>query len=204
MRYALSSQQNILIFLIIIPLIVFFCGVNDDESIDLYLQKLQVLSEHTIKAEQQQFVREFYYYNQYRHPLRDERHKVRREFNSKKQKLKQEWETKYRIVWPKSKITSSHPPIKNMVMIVKESPYEAHHIVPINAGGINQWWNITPLSSKNHKLLHESIEEKACFSHDFIHQKVMRFILRIQVLFNGIFSGYINKKGTNYAGIEIN
>ena len=88
-------------------------------------------------------------------------------------------------------------------MIVKESPYEAHHIVPINAGGINQWWNITPLSSKNHKLLHESIEEKACFSHDFIHQKVMRFILRIQMLFNSIFSGYINKKGTNYAGIEI-
>jgi hypothetical protein len=61
--------------------------------------------------------------------------------------------------------------------------FEAHHVIPIHAGGINESRNISPLTSQNHYLLHESLEEKACFSHDFIRRIIIRFILKIQIFF---------------------
>lgn len=178
-------------------LLVFFCGVDDEESINLYLNRLQILSEHQITNEQREQISAFYCINDNRHPLQDEKHHTRHEFNSKKRKLKQEWEAQYKIAWPQTVVRVRSD--NNAITVIKECDYEAHHIVPINAGGVNQWWNISPLSGKNHKLLHESIEEKACFSHDCVHRKIVRFMLKVQTIFAHRIKRYINKKGTGYA-----
>ena len=199
LSYLLSNKYG-LVFLALSTLLVFFCGVDDKESINLYLNRLQLLSEHKIMDEQRAQISTFYCINDNRHPLQDERHHIRHEFNSKKRKLKQEWEAKYKIAWPQTVIrVKADNNNDTKIAVEKERDYEAHHIVPINAGGVNQWWNISPLSSKNHKLLHESIEEKACFSHDFVHQKIVRFMLKVQTVFAHHIKRYINKKGTNYA-----
>ena len=139
--------------------------------------------------------------NKNQDPLQEERHKIRKEFNSKKYKLKQEWEVRYKLKWPQVKITKKTnvltTPKDNLAAAILD--YQAHHLISINSGGINVWWNITPLTSKNHHLLHSSLEEKACFSHDFLHQKTMRFFLKMQTIFYHYFGSYINKQGTNYA-----
>ena len=156
-----------------------FIGIDDQESIDLYIQKLQTLSEHKILIEQTTSLKNFYLRNDNKHPEKEHKHQIRKEFNQKKPLLKKEWESKYKMIWPTLILTKKG--------IVKKFSFEAHHIIPINAGGINRWWNITPLSPRNHKLLHSSIEEKACFSHDFFEQKYYRFILKIRIMYqNGI------------------
>ena len=152
---------------------LFICN-DDEESIDLYIQKLQTLSEHKILIEQTAPLKNFYLKNDNRHPEKEHRHQIRKEFNKQKSLLKQEWETKYEMVWPTLTMTKRSS--------TKKLFFEAHHIIPINAGGVNQWWNITPLSPQNHKLLHASMEEKACFSHNFFEQRCYRFILKIKTM----------------------
>jgi hypothetical protein len=206
-----SRHKSLLLYLPILLIIsVFTFSVDDQEAIILYLDKLQELSEHKIKNEQKLSVQNFYLNNTNRDPLQKERHRIRKEFNSKKHKAKLEWEAQYKIKWPQVKITkknASRAVDKNqkndnfvdLNFAITDREFEAHHCIPINAGGCNQWWNISPLSSRNHHLLHDSIEEKACFSHDFLHKKFMRFILKLRIIFFEYFGGYINKKGTNYA-----
>ena len=186
-----SRSDKSLYFPIIFIISVFTFCIDDQEAIILYLNKLQEFSDHKISKDQKLWIQNFYLNNKNRDPLQEERHKIRKEFNSKKHKLKQEWEAYYKLKWPQVKITK-----KNAVTTID---FEAHHSVPINAGGINSFWNISPLTSKNHHLLHESLEEKACFSHDFVHRKFMRFILKMQTIFLNYFESYINKKGINYA-----
>lgn len=210
------SRCNTIAFFVVLVALIIFGGVNDKEAINLYLHELQTLSDHRIKQDQIQHIKFFYKSNRNKDPLREERHKVRHEFESKKRRLKSQWESKYSLSWPSIKKSRQPSMLENKkgvfsvkrvfnenLPIIKESAYEAHHIVPINAGGINVWWNITPLSPRNHAILHESIEEKACFSHDIIHRTIMRFLLRLQCMFQEIFGKYINKKGTNYAAQRI-
>ncbi len=161
--------------------IVFICGTNDKESVSMYLNKLQSYAYYKIQEKQRKAVIHFYLNNTHRDPLKKERHQRRAQFNSSKKNIKQQWEAAYKISWPQTE------------------KIEAHHIVPINSGGANQWWNITPISPKNHKLIHDSLEEKACFSHDFFHRRFVRFLLKAQSILLFIFKSYINKKGTNYA-----
>lgn len=206
------NKCNALVFLGVLSAVVFFGGVDDEEAINMYIQELQTLSEHHIKRDQKRYVRRFYTSNKNRSPLRKERYEIRREFESKKRKLKSQWESRYSLKWPslvkaqaqkeinrKTKCCLQPIDSDNNVSVVRERAYEAHHIIPINAGGINSWWNITPLNPRNHAILHGSIEEKACFSHDFLHRTIMRFLLRLQSILQEIFGKYINKKGTNYA-----
>jgi hypothetical protein len=193
LRY--NKKLTLTIIAILGILFVLIDGVDDQKSIQLYLEKVQSLSEHRIDNKQKYLVTCYYLQNKNRHPNKEARHKIRNEFNSKKHKLKQEWCYKYKIKWPQEvNITYGNNTQKKALR-----DYEAHHLIPVNAGGINMVWNITPLSSKNHHLLHESLEEKACFSHDILHQRFMRFILQIETVFLYYFGHYINNKGTNYA-----
>ena len=164
------------IILILFGIIVcLLMGVDDQEAINSYIQKLQTLSEHKISNQQITPLRSFYLQNENKHPVKECRHRVRKEFNRQKSSLKTEWRTKYNLAWPTLILTKKG--------ITKKFSFEAHHIIPINAGGINKWWNITPLSPRNHKLLHSSIEERACFSHDFLEQRYYRFILKIKIMY---------------------
>ncbi len=163
-------------------IICIFIGIDDREAIDQYIHKLQSLSEHKIHSDQVKGVINFYLHNNNRHPQKKHRHSVRREFNKQKTILKRNWEAQYNMVWPKLTLTKKG--------ISKNCSFEAHHIIPINAGGINHWWNITPLSPKNHKLLHSSTEEKACFSHNIFEQKYLRLFLKFRNIYRKNFPKY--------------
>ena len=184
-KYLRKSSPLSTLLVIFGTIICFFVGIDDGEAIDLYIQKLQSLSEHKINSNQISSVRNFYIHNNNRHPQKEHRHSVRHEFNKQKSNLKQEWEAQYSMIWPKLTVTKKG--------ITKNLSFEAHHIIPINAGGINCWWNITPLSPRGHKLLHGSAEEKACFSHNLFEQKYLRFVLKIQTLYEKNFENYLPK-----------
>ncbi len=184
-KYVRKNSLSSIFFAILGIIVCFFIGIDDKEAIDLYIQKLQSLSEHKIHTDQITYVKNFYLCNTNRHPPKNHRHTVRQEFNKKKPSLKQKWEIKYNMVWPKLTITKKGA--------TKSFAFEAHHIIPINAGGVNYWWNITPLSPRGHKLLHSSTEEKACFSHNFFEQKYLRFVLKIESLYKKNFKSYLPK-----------
>ena len=164
---------------------ILFTRVTEEEAMELYMNKLQSVSVHIISKEQTLIVKKYYLENSNKSPNLEERHIERKEFNQQKKKLKKDWENYYKIPWPK-------------ILINKEITFEAHHIIPINSGGKNYWWNITPLSTRNHKLLHETLEEKGCFSHKFIERRIIRFILRIKMIIEPIFKKYTYRNNVNY------
>ncbi|MBO7453990.1 MAG: HNH endonuclease [Alphaproteobacteria bacterium] len=184
-KYVRKNSISSIFLMIFGAIICVFVGIDDGEAIDLYIQKLQSLSEHKIHVNQIMSIRNFYLHNNNRHPPKEHRHMTRHEFNKKKSELKQKWEAQYSMVWPKLTITKKGT--------TKSFAFEAHHIIPINAGGVNHWWNITPLSPRGHKLLHSSTEEKACFSHNLLEQKYLRFVLKIEGLYKKNFKNYIPK-----------
>ncbi len=164
---------------------ILLTGVTEEEAIELYMNKLQWFSVHIISKKQMFIVKKYYLEDSNKSPNLEERHIVRKAFNQQKKKLKKDWENYYKIPWPK-------------IVISKEITFEAHHIIPINSGGKNCWWNITPLTTRNHKLLHETLEEKGCFSHNFIEKKIVRFILRIKMIIEPIFRKYTYRNNINY------
>lgn len=58
----------------------------------------------------------------------------RMEFENKKSTLIKMWEEKNKMSWP--------------------AGYHAHHIIPISHKGPNEWWNLIPLTVKQHKTVH--------------------------------------------------
>jgi hypothetical protein len=158
--------------------LIFFGGIDDQKSIELYLQKLQSLSVYCLDDLQKRHVIRYYLQNQNRCPHLSHRQKIRAEFNSRKRQLKQEWRIHYAQKWPTE---AQRIRFKSNSKAVID--FQAHHIIPINAGGINYWWNISPMSDRNHQELHASLEEHACFAHDFLKQKAYRIMLKIREIF---------------------
>ena len=155
-------------------------GIDDQKSVELYIEKLQSLSEHQISPAQKYLVAYNYINLKNRNPNKTERRKARKKFNAQKPQLKKQWSEYYSLKWPVEYADSSNQSAKS------PKNFEAHHIIPINSGGVNQLWNITPLSSRNHKELHASIEEHACFSHDFFEKKFCRFALKLTLYFEKV------------------
>jgi hypothetical protein len=237
MLLSASMYKSKLLYLPVLFIIsIFVFSVDDQEAIMLYLNKIQELSDHKISQDQKLWIRDFYVNNKNRDPLKEERHKIRDDFNRQRKHLIQQWEAHYKIKWPKEVKAQvlldkpKHNARAAMNLQFKQrqkqlqktgkkdknkardngsttghaidryaNNYQAHHTIPINAGGVNIFWNITPLNSKNHKLLHNSFEEKACFSHEFFHKKFMRFILKVQTIFMNYFKSYIYKREASYA-----
>jgi hypothetical protein len=161
-----------------IVVLSFFAGIDDRCAAQLYLQKLQSLSEYQIDNTQKYLVTDFYLHNKNRRPSSSRRHKTRAQFNSRKHKLKQEWSAHYSLQWPTE----------------GSRPQQVHHIVPIYAGGVNQWWNLSPMTDENHKKLHASTEERACFSRNFIEQKTCRLILKFKEIYHEIIERIPDRK----------
>lgn len=141
---------------------IFFDGIDDKTSFELYLKKLQNLSEYTVDNMQKYMTTRHYMLSPNKHPNKTHKHRTRSEFNAHKHKLQLEWSAHYAKPWPIKK------------------HFHMHHIVPINAGGLNKWWNVTPLSEENHKELHSSLEEHAAFFHSALERKSYRLLLRIR------------------------
>lgn len=53
-----------------------------------------------------------------------------RQYNSQRNNLKREWEQNTGLTWPKT---------------TKGVDYQAHHVIPQQYGGPNQWWNLHPV-----------------------------------------------------------
>ncbi|MDR1334329.1 MAG: hypothetical protein LBJ71_03860, partial [Holosporaceae bacterium] len=114
-RYKRKSTAFIL--LLASALLIFFDGVDDETSVELYLQKMQELSIHHIDNTQKYLITTYYLQNKNRHPPKPHRRKIRREFSSMKQRLRQEWSLHYSLEWPRA-----------------VGYFQAHHVIPINAG----------------------------------------------------------------------
>jgi 5-methylcytosine-specific restriction endonuclease McrA len=141
---------------------IFYNGIDDKASFNLYLRKLRNLSEYTLDSTQKYLVIHYYGQNYNKHPNKIRRNRVRAEFNTHKRQLQSKWSAHYAKPWPSKK------------------HFHMHHIVPINAGGPNAWWNVTPLSEDNHRELHASLEEHAAFSHNAMEKKSCRLLLKIR------------------------
>lgn len=71
----------------------------------------------------------------------------------KKDRLINEWEGKTKSPWPKHDRRSSEI---SQTRGIEGSPYEAHHIIPLGYNGKNEWWNIHPLTARQHIDIHSS------------------------------------------------
>lgn len=72
----------------------------------------------------------------------------REEFDDLKKDLKQQWEEKYGIPWPK--YTEDVYSSNGKLIRQKGHDYDAHHIQPLNFGGKNVAENITPIHAEKH------------------------------------------------------
>ncbi|CAF1048604.1 unnamed protein product [Brachionus calyciflorus] len=72
-------------------------------------------------------------------PSAESYQKSRKEFESKKEKLKKEWERHFNMKWPTELVNG------------KNRKFEAHHIIPLEFGGANEWCNIVPLTREQHR-----------------------------------------------------
>lgn len=175
------------IIIVVLAEIVFIGPVDDTLAILLYINKLQEFSNHTILKHQKELVKDFYLKHSNAYPQKFERKKIRKAFYRKKAKMKKEWERVYNLKW----ILDPYQIKTNEKSVL----FDAHHIIPINAGGVNKWWNLTPLSHINHQKLHQSAEEHACFEHNIIYRFFYRLELNIKVkIFNLLHKKYVLKK----------
>ncbi len=55
---------------------------------------------------------------------------LQREYNSQRNNLKREWELNTGLTWPKTE---------------SGVDFQAHHVIPQQYGGPNQWWNLHPV-----------------------------------------------------------
>lgn len=80
-----------------------------------------------------------------------------------KERLIGEWEKEYKSVsWPRYHCDNCCRGKKSCHF------FEAHHVIPLGYNGSNEWWNIFPLTMKEHTGkgtgIHSSAEAKALFS----------------------------------------
>jgi hypothetical protein len=61
---------------------------------------------------------------------RGEYQALQREYNSQRNNLKREWELNTGQAWPKTE---------------SGKDFQAHHVIPQQYGGTNQWWNLHPV-----------------------------------------------------------
>lgn len=78
----------------------------------------------------------------------EENAKMHEEFSDKKAEMKQQWEEKNDIPWPKYKedVYSAN----GKLIRRKGDDYDAHHIHPLGLGGENTSENITPMHASEH------------------------------------------------------
>lgn len=142
-----------------------FSEIDEAEAFAQYLNKLKLLLTNfkdekiVLSDEQVRRVTEFFKNNTNRIVFSSQIKVVRQEYNDQKLDLQKEWSEQCGVEWPNSNVTT------------------LHHIVPINSGGVNVWWNSIPMFIGDHKVLHSTPEEKACFSHKDFEKKCCRIFL---------------------------
>lgn len=82
----------------------------------------------------------------------------RKEWDTKRDALRVEWEKNTGQKWPTYAVST----VKDGKIETKPRPYDAHHIIKVDHGGTNEWWNIHPAHPTEHKIVHgtDSIARK--------------------------------------------
>lgn len=76
------------------------------------------------------------------------------EFDSKKRSLIKKWIEKTGMAWPKYD-EKTECTVDGTCLLKKTGwLYDAHHIIPQSYNGPNEWWNLTPLDTRQHNLIH--------------------------------------------------
>lgn len=78
----------------------------------------------------------------------EENQRMREEFDDKKADLRNQWEQKHGVPWPRHEEDVRLP--NGVVIRRKGDRYDAHHIQPLSLGGKNEVDNITPLNANVH------------------------------------------------------
>ena len=76
--------------------------------------------------------------------------KNRKSWKNNKDKLIKEWEQNTGQKWPKHQIGEK---VRGRI-ITTEQYYEGHHLIQLDHGGPNFWWNIHPMRDTDHIEVH--------------------------------------------------
>jgi len=114
------------------------------QKMDLYIRDMEQLTKRKIHSEQKKLIKEYVNKNKVYRVDVDEHSKKRRQFNSRKKKLRREWELKTGEEWPKYK---ENVYVNGKIWRTKGQYYDAHHIIEISFGGPNVWYNLFPAAS---------------------------------------------------------
>ena len=80
---------------------------------------------------------------------------IRNRFSSSRLKLIEEWEDMTKQKWPR--YTETRYSENGGIVFRKGALYQGHHIIPVDYGGPNTWWNLHPAHADVHqKLIHGS------------------------------------------------
>ena len=79
--------------------------------------------------------------------------KLRDVWKNQRNNLIAEWERNTGSTWPVFKKAGE---VHNGEILKNDMRYEGHHIIQLNHGGPNAWWNLAPLHNLDHIKLHSS------------------------------------------------
>ena len=121
-----------------------------------YIKKIEDYSTSKILADQLDKVNEFLVENKIEPISPEENRKKRIEFANNKNSFIKKWERENGKEWPR--YSEDLIDEKGNVIRKKGDLYDAHHIIELKYGGLNESWNITPISADKHKQLHKDEE----------------------------------------------
>ncbi len=91
-------------------------------------------------------------------------------------RLVAKWREKYgNVTWPTETIERGGQRL--------QAEFHAHHIIPLEFGGLNKWWNIVPLPSRIHRAVHAEVDGQLVGG-GLIHISTLSCIFRANVVNN--------------------
>lgn len=84
---------------------------------------------------------------------------ARNTFGNEKSMLIEMWERKMGESWPRY----TEDVVNEAGQIIRKAgqPFDAHHIIELSTGGLNEWWNLHPVSVLDHQNLIHGAESTA-------------------------------------------
>lgn len=76
-------------------------------------------------------------------------------FEQRRNGLIRQWEDEYKRPWPTYPEAVPSPSGANKPRRELGDVYNGHHIIPLEQGGTNDWWNLIPLHVFDHADIHE-------------------------------------------------
>lgn len=108
-----------------------------------YLKDIEQQTNRTISIEQRNLLVNWISNNSIKNLDKEITEQRRKEFNKKKKQLLSEWSKHYNEPWSTYKINVLSAKTGKVLRHVYDN-YDAHHIIELDYGGENEWWNMHP------------------------------------------------------------